>query len=360
MSLGTSDRAVAERCGKDLLAAILRDEQIATGALPLGELWRRYSTECVAHLDNHPITKLGDEGKAAVLIGFFGTDCDVHTLTEKDQAAYSEQRLAGGIQCSEKRKTEAVRPRSVEADLKLLHAMLQWACTVRSRNGARLLDSNPLAGIKRVREKNPRRPVATFDRFEKTREAIQALASEAEADAERRKWLRLELALVLAEATGRRIGSIRQLAWPDISTTENTIRWRAESDKKRKEWTVPVPAVLMDELQSFRVKLGGVFGGLVFPSEKEPSIPIRTDVFSKWLLVAEQRAELPKLNGSLFHAYRRGWATARKDFPVSDVAAAGGWSDPTTLIRCYQQPDDATLLRVMSEPRKVVGVSRQA
>jgi len=154
------------------------------------------------------------------------------------------------------------------------------------------------------------------------------------------------------------MGSIRQLAWPDVSTAENTIRWRAENDKQAKEWTVPVPAALMEELQSFRVKLGGVFGGLVFPSDADPSVPIRTDVLSKWLLVAEQRAELPKLEGSLWHAYRRGWATARKDLPVSDVAAAGGWSDPTTLIRCYQQPDDATLLRVMSEPRKVVGVAQ--
>jgi integrase len=29
------------------------------------------------------------------------------------------------------------------------------------------------------------------------------------------KWLQLELCLVLAEATGRRLGSIRQLRWDD-------------------------------------------------------------------------------------------------------------------------------------------------
>jgi hypothetical protein len=37
-----------------------------------------------------------------------------------------------------------------------------------------------------------------------------------------------------------------------------------------------------------------------------------------------------------------------KNLPVSDVAAAGGWSDVGTLLRCYQQPDDATMLEVMS------------
>jgi integrase len=191
-------------------------------------------------------------------------------------------------------------------------------------------------------------------RFQKTREAIQLLAAEANDDAERRKWLRLKLALVLAEATGRRLGSIRQLSWSDIDMKRATIRWAAENDKKGKEWLIPVPQSLIAELQGFRVTLGGAFGGLMFPGESDPSVAIRTDVLSKWLLAAEERAELPKLKGSLWHAYRRGWATARKDLPISDVAFAGGWSDATTLLRCYQQPDDATLLRVMCEPRKIL------
>jgi hypothetical protein len=37
----------------------------------------------------------------------------------------------------------------------------------------------------------------------------------------------------------------------------------------------------------------------------------------------------------------------RKLLPAADVAAAGGWSDLTTLLRCYQQEDDATSLSVM-------------
>jgi len=230
--------------------------------------------------------------------------------------------------------------------------MLKWACTVRIGKGHRLLERNPLEGVRRPREKNPKRPVATPDRFQKTRQAIQLLNAEADGDAEQRKWLRLELALVLAEATGRRLGSIRQLSWTDVDVKRSTIRWAAENDKKGKEWLIPVPRSLIAELQEFRVKLGGAFGGLMFPSESNPSVAIRTDVLSKWLLTAEEKAELPKLWGSLWHAYRRGWATARKDLPISDVAFAGGWTDATTLLRCYQQPDNATLLRVMSEPRR--------
>jgi hypothetical protein len=32
---------------------------------------------------------------------------------------------------------------------------------------------------------------------------------------------------------------------------------------------------------------------------------------------------------------------------VKDVAAAGGWKNVTTLINCYQQPDEVTLRTVV-------------
>ncbi len=54
-----------------------------------------------------------------------------------------------------------------------------------------------------------------------------------------------------------------------------------------------------------------------------------------------------------FHAYRRKWATERKHLPLKDVAEAGGWLDTRSLEQCYQQPDEATLLQVVSEPRKL-------
>lgn len=62
---------------------------------------------------------------------------------------------------------------------------------------------------------------------------------------------------------------------------------------------------------------------------------------------AEKLAELPKQQGSLWHAFRGGWATARKHLPLTDTAAAGGWACTETLLRCYQQPDDATMLAVV-------------
>ena len=97
-------------------------------------------------------------------------------------------------------------------DLQLLHTMLRWAVTVRTASGRRLLEQNPLAGTERPREKNPKRPVTTWERYPETRRIIQELVANSKSEISREKWLKLELALILAEATGRRLGAIRQTA----------------------------------------------------------------------------------------------------------------------------------------------------
>ena len=97
--------------------------------------------------------------------------------------------------------------------------------------------------------------------------AMRRLAAESETEGERTRWVKMELALVLGEATGRRLGAIRQLRWDDILWDTGVIRWRAEADKKRREWVVPMPAALCGELRQFRCKLGAV-GGWVFAAER--------------------------------------------------------------------------------------------
>ena len=160
------------------------------------------------------------------------------------------------------------------------------------------------------------------------------------------------MALVLAEATGRRLGSIRALRWDDFDWEHSTIRWRAEADKQNRESVVPMPAALVKEIRSFQRVLVGL-GGLCFPMATDESQSMRRDKFDKALRRAEKKAGLKPLGGGLWHAYRRAWATARKRRPVADVAAAGGWKDVETLIRCYQRPTNDVILDVMNEPTKV-------
>jgi integrase len=347
-----------------LLAELLRQEETTKSQrLTLGALWQRYETECATYLDNKVDTRRDDVARAKILLSFFGEQCDVRTLTARDQAAYAARRKAGGIALADGVKTRPVRVRSAEMDLVLLHTMLGWATTVRLPNGARLLDANPLAGVRREREQNPARPVASWERFQGTRTAMQELQHEAAerraanpestiAEMEETRWAKMELALVLAEATGRRLGSIRQLRWEDIDVSRRTIRWRAEFDKKGKEWVVPMPASLAEELKQFRMRFGAITGW-IFAGERKLDQPMDRHLFDKWLHVAEKKAKLPKLEGGLWHPYRRKWATERKHHSLKDVAAAGGWMDTETLLTCYQQPDADTLLAVMSEPKKM-------
>ena len=162
---------------------------------------------------------------------------------------------------------------------------------------------------------------------------------------------------MLAEGTGRRIGSIRQLRWSDISFDPASIRWRAEFDKKRREQFVPIPESLANEIRAIRVRLGVVGEDWVFKQayKDAPWAPAQCQDI---LRQAEQCAKVERLPGGLWHPYRRKWATERKDLPLKDVATAGGWKDVTTLLTCYQHADEATMLKVMESPVKLV--SRQA
>jgi integrase len=164
----------------------------------------------------------------------------------------------------------------------------------------------------------------------------------------------LELALVLAEGTGRRIGSIRQLRWSDTNYDLPSIRWRVEFDKKRREQVIPIPESFATEIKSFRVRLAAVGDGWVFKQAYKDA-PWAAAQCQELLRQAEAAAGVENLDGGLWHAYRRKWATERKELPLKDVAAAGGWKDVSTLLTCSQHADEATMLKVMESPLKLVG-----
>jgi hypothetical protein len=73
----------------------------------------------------------------------------------------------------------------------------------------------------------------------------------------------------------------------------------------------------------------------------------------EFLAPISAKAGLEKLDGALWHAYRRGCASSRKHLPVADVAAEGGWRDIRTLLKCYTQADSDTMLAVMESPKKI-------
>ncbi len=87
--------------------------------------------------------------------------------------------------------------------------------------------------------------------------------------------------------------------------------------------------------------------------ERTPSAPWGAIVWPRDMDKQRRRAEV--LAGSkrqkreAYHAYRRSFATKRRHLPAKDVAAAGGWKSTFVVQEIYQQADDETLLRVMTE-----------
>ena len=163
--------------------------------------------------------------------------------------------------------------------------------------------------------------------------------------------------ILLAWRTGRRLSSILALRWDDVDFERGKIRWRAEHDKIRQTWVVPMRRDVLEELRRFRMEHPGIGSVLLFPHpqrRRHHGGPATRHLAAYWLKEAFLRGKLVKPAGSLWHTFRRVWATERKDLPLKDVAAAGGWRDTTTLLR-YQQPDETTLRAVVEFERPAGG-----
>jgi integrase len=248
-------------------------------------------------------------------------------------------------------KRRVLRPRAVEVDAKWLKAVLNWATTWQDDHGRYLMRENPVRGYQLPSEPNVRRPVASQDRFDLLRSVSDRVKME-------NRWAGLrdlqrsylsEL-LDLVNGTGRRISAVCQLRYDDLRLDQKphgAIRWPAATDKQRKEMVVPISATVraaLDRVLSERPGLGLAY---LFPSPESPERPITKDRARAWLRQAEKLAELPHIAWGGYHAFRRKWATERKHLPIVDVAAVGGWAGTETLVRCYQQADEATMLAVV-------------
>jgi integrase len=365
-SLETRDRAVAEKKGREIMAGLLTGNVPSdSGPIRLSELCRRFVEECAMFLDNKPHTQADYKGRMVVLRAALGDRRDVRALTEHDVRHYEARRRAGGIRYGKDLVTGPVAQRSVQSDIKVLKQMLTWACTVPTVGGTRWLERNPLEYVRIAGERDIQRPVASLERFEATRRAMQEYAlryanealgagstrERARAERRARSWLRAELALVLLEATGKRRGAIMGLTWSDIDFAGRRITWQAAYDKKGKTRVVPYPEALFDCIRDLQKRLGAL-GGYVFPSSGDPERPAARELLPQWLVKAEQKAGLPKLSGGVTHPYRRKWRSERSHLPMKAVAVAGGWDDLATMNQCYDQPDDEDLLTVTSETRK--------
>jgi integrase len=204
-----------------------------------------------------------------------------------------------------------------------------------------LLDHNPLQGLKLPQEDNPRRLMLDDERYE----AMRAVA--------RQVSPLFELALILAHETGHRIGAIRLMRWSHVDLKGGTVLWPAINDKIGFEHTTPVSQEAMLALQRARADQPAIGDAWIFPASDNPAQPYHADTFAKWWRRAEKLAGLEHVERLGWQGLRRKFATELKGAPTTDVCGLGGWKDKGTMLRCYQQPDQATMREALDQRRRL-------
>lgn len=357
ISLGHSDRELAKTYALEQAAKLRAGRsELAGGKTTLSALFAAYLTHRTPRKTEGEQEQ--DRRRAKMWTRYLGGHKDPHLITLGEWERFIDLRSTGTLRpdgtLAPERDRHPVRIRTVEADLKWLRWVLNWGTRWRDSNGRYLLRENAVRGYEIPTEKNPLRPVASDDRFEALRAVSDRVLMELRWGGRPvRQRSYLSEILDLAHDTGRRITAICSLRYEDLRLTptptgpHGAIRWPGEFDKEGREWSAPISPRVRAALERVLQERPGIGAAYLFPCPTDPSRPVQYERVRTWLRQAEVLAKLPKQRGASWHAYRRAWATARKHLPAADVAAAGGWKSTATLQRCYQQPDEGTMLSVV-------------
>ena len=359
-SLGHRNRARAKAWARERHAKLtLGLERAATPTPTAHRVFGLY-------LEHHspmrtPTTQAEDARRAEMWTRVLAPEKDLHKLTRGEWERFDLARRSGAVDPRGRpvphAKRRSVRSRTVGADQEWLRGVIRWAITWQDDSGEYVMRENPMRGYGISKERNPKRPVATQDRYEAVRAVSDSVTMDVRRN-RRRFAVRSYLSEILdiVNGTGRRVSAVLALRFADLRLNEGphgAIRWPSDTDKEKKEWLTPTNTSVRGALDRVMVERPGVGTAYLFPSPRNARRPVSKDLASAWLEKAETLAKLEPLDGSLWHAYRRKWATERKHLPDVDVAAAGGWSDLTSLKTAYQQVDGATLYRVVNDPAEL-------
>jgi len=349
-SLGHRDQGKARGQARLLLAALLKKQPHDTlpntqAGLRLGGLISLY-TRSEEWQTIEPKTRRDRAKSFAILAAYFGTDFDLKLFNNSHALRYTKDRLAGTFahpQIRVRKGSRACQPQTVKNDLAALRTAALWAYGQKDREGNRLLAERIFDGVTLPEEKNPRQPLISDSLFD------QLLAV---ADTTRHPMFRV--ALILAEAFGNRISSIRHLAWADIRWADREVWWNPIYDKMEYERTSHIPDDVLAALAAWRDDPSRLPSPWILYAPADPTRPVSENRVQLWMTRAFTKLGTPRPKGFGWHALRRKWNTDRKDLPMKDVMAAGGWKSLAAFLR-YQQPDKATMRAVMTHRRRARG-----
>ena len=335
-SLGHRNWARAKRQADELAAGFVSPEfqrESKPEPLTLGTLFDIYGEEVTPA--KAEASQKYDRGTMRMFLRFFGGHRRPDTLSQRDWDRFIRARRSGRAG----RSGRPVGNRTIQQDLKLLIAILNWAAKSRDEEGKLLLDSNPLRGLKAPREKNPTRVVLTQEEYEALLKASASM-----------DW-RFRVALVIAHETGHRIGAVRQLGWSDIDMEARVIRWRAENEKTGYEHRTPVTAEVLAVLEEARTRNPRGGNSPVLPAPKDPSRCLDRSRVRVWWQKAEAVAGLEPKRGRGWHSLRRKFASDLMDQPLKVLCELGGWKTAQTVLQCYQRADQDRLREALEARR---------
>ncbi|HZL28077.1 MAG TPA: hypothetical protein VFC39_16250 [Acidobacteriaceae bacterium] len=367
ISAETSDRSTAEQNAHELAKSIAAQLLLGVEAntLTLSQLFRVYAQHKGRTLEGQ--WKRGAETRARLFIDAWGEALPVAQISQSYVDTYCSDRRARRVAPAKRRGVLAdprqpLRDGALDSDFRWLSSVFNWATKHKLSTGKRLLDHNPLHDCQWPREKNVRRPIASDDRY------VRTLAKVDEVD----PVGRLRVILSLARYTGRRESAILSLRASDILLSSDriaralatagmderladhmphgAIRWSDESDKQGVLHITPIAPAVRAELEAYLAKNPRVGDVPLFHGPNSDTAPMSRVLAARWLIHAEQLAEVSKLTGGTFHPYRRLWASERKHLSDIDVANAGGWKSTKTLA-IYQQSDPAAVLAAVVNVR---------
>lgn len=331
ISLGRVDRETAKRKAEELAGKLRINGRSEAPQLTVGMLFDSYEAQVTPTKGSS--ARKHDQRALEMMRRYFGAQRPVASLDRRDWDGFIQDRRAGRIHPAKVKKAGSVKNRAVEQDLRLLLAVFHWAMALRDQDGKPVLAQNPFAGFTVPHEENPRRPILTHDEFEKLLTAAHSVSP------------MMETLLVVANATGHRINSVRLLRWADIDFQANTIRWRGDQDKIGHEHVTPTVeearAALLKELR--RRSAIGENDPWVFPAPGDSAQPISRHLARDWWERTETAAGISRVKGRGWHSLRRKFATELKGASLKDLCALGGWKDHNTILKCYQQPDQEAM-----------------
>ena len=225
---GSTDKTKAQQL---LAAAEGKAQAIKLGlAGPEAELGdpeiKRVQTAYLDHLQLHrrPNTYKSAKQSLEIVLGAMGATRVSHLTVE-------------GIERHQRQRLESVSARTVNIETGTLKTMLNWAVE------ARLVQTNPLARVKRLR-----RDKKKFRRALRPEEAVKLLA------AAREHTPRYADVFLCALHTGLRKGELQALTWEDVDFDKDEIIVRGEVAKNHRARRIPISAELRARLESLREK----------------------------------------------------------------------------------------------------------